>query len=165
MGAIASGGVRVPSKAAAGASSAKPISAAAVARPARPGSPPLLFVLTSMRPIAPGDSLTHAPPDNPAPGPYSHPRTARASVRVRNKPPPRVLLPVTPKLERSEETRQLLGTPIDLVKLYGGIAACERESAKLCGGDPKTLALDCILAAPKGVSANCTKAVTEAGYR
>ena len=43
--------------------------------------------------------------------------------------------------------------------------ACERESAKLCGGDGKTLALDCILAAPKGVSANCTKAINEAGYR
>lgn len=43
--------------------------------------------------------------------------------------------------------------------------ACERELAKLCGGDAKTLALDCILAAPKGVSANCTRAISEAGYR
>jgi hypothetical protein len=43
--------------------------------------------------------------------------------------------------------------------------ACERDSAKLCGADGKTLALDCILAGPRGVSANCTRAINEAGYR
>jgi len=40
---------------------------------------------------------------------------------------------------------------------------CERDSVKLCGGDGKALA--CILAATRGVSANCTRAISEAGYR
>lgn len=39
---------------------------------------------------------------------------------------------------------------------------CERESAKLCGGDKS---LDCLLGLTKGVSINCTKAISEAGYR
>ena len=39
---------------------------------------------------------------------------------------------------------------------------CERDLAKLCASDKS---LDCILAAPKGVSVICTRAITEAGYR
>lgn len=39
---------------------------------------------------------------------------------------------------------------------------CERETAKLCGGD-KSLA--CLLGLTKGVSINCSKAIVEAGYR
>jgi hypothetical protein len=39
---------------------------------------------------------------------------------------------------------------------------CERELAKLCASDKS---LDCILAATKGVSANCTRAISDAGYR
>src|SRR3982074_2579900 len=39
---------------------------------------------------------------------------------------------------------------------------CERETAKLCGGDKS---LHCLLGLTKGVSINCTKAISEAGYR
>lgn len=44
---------------------------------------------------------------------------------------------------------------------------CERDVAKLCGAGQKGTAqiLDCILAATRGVSVNCNKAIAEAGYR
>jgi hypothetical protein len=45
---------------------------------------------------------------------------------------------------------------------------CERDVAKFCGGVAKGdrgQALDCLLAGPRGVSLNCNKAVSEAGYR
>jgi outer membrane protein OmpA-like peptidoglycan-associated protein len=45
---------------------------------------------------------------------------------------------------------------------------CERDVARLCGGlhkDDQSSALGCILAAPRGVSARCSQAVGEAGYR
>src|ERR1700676_3141649 len=45
---------------------------------------------------------------------------------------------------------------------------CERDVAKLCGGIQKGesgKALDCLLAGPRGMSINCSKAIAEAGYR
>jgi hypothetical protein len=45
---------------------------------------------------------------------------------------------------------------------------CEREVSKLCGGVPKQdrgKALECLLAATRGVSAGCNKAIGDAGYR
>jgi hypothetical protein len=45
---------------------------------------------------------------------------------------------------------------------------CEREVAKFCPGVQKgdtSKALDCLLAGPRGVSINCNKAISEAGYR
>jgi outer membrane protein OmpA-like peptidoglycan-associated protein len=45
---------------------------------------------------------------------------------------------------------------------------CERDVAKLCGGlhkDDHSSALGCILAATRGISARCSQAVGEAGYR
>lgn len=44
---------------------------------------------------------------------------------------------------------------------------CERDVAKYCGsvkGD-RGQALDCLLAGPRGMTINCNKALTEAGYR
>jgi hypothetical protein len=45
---------------------------------------------------------------------------------------------------------------------------CERDVAKFCPdvqkGD-RGKAIDCLLAGPRGVSINCNKAVSEAGYR
>lgn len=45
---------------------------------------------------------------------------------------------------------------------------CERDVAKFCPGVDKAdrgRALDCLLAGPRGVSINCNKSITEAGYR
>ena len=44
---------------------------------------------------------------------------------------------------------------------------CEREVSKLCGGVPKQdgKALGCILTATRGVSARCSQAISDAGYR
>jgi hypothetical protein len=45
---------------------------------------------------------------------------------------------------------------------------CERDVAKFCPGVQKGergKAIDCLLAGPRGVSINCNKAVSEAGYR
>ena len=45
---------------------------------------------------------------------------------------------------------------------------CERDVAKFCPGVQKGdrgRAIDCLLAGPRGVSINCNKAVSEAGYR
>ena len=44
---------------------------------------------------------------------------------------------------------------------------CERDVAKFCAGMPKGSgqAVDCLLAGPRGVSINCNKAISEAGYR
>jgi hypothetical protein len=45
---------------------------------------------------------------------------------------------------------------------------CERDVAKFCPGVQKGdtgKALDCLLAGPRGVSINCNKSITEAGYR
>jgi hypothetical protein len=44
---------------------------------------------------------------------------------------------------------------------------CERDVNKYCGsvkGD-RPQALDCLLAGPRGMTINCNKALTEAGYR
>jgi hypothetical protein len=44
---------------------------------------------------------------------------------------------------------------------------CERDVNKYCGsvkGD-RAQALDCLLAGPRGMTLNCNKALTEAGYR
>jgi hypothetical protein len=44
---------------------------------------------------------------------------------------------------------------------------CERDVAKFCAGAQKgsSEAVKCLLAGPRGVSINCNKAVSEAGYR
>jgi len=44
---------------------------------------------------------------------------------------------------------------------------CERDVTKFCAGMPKGSgqAIDCLLAGPRGVSINCNKAISEAGYR
>jgi hypothetical protein len=44
---------------------------------------------------------------------------------------------------------------------------CERDALKLCGGAPKvdSKALECLSAAPHGISARCTQALGNAGYR
>lgn len=44
---------------------------------------------------------------------------------------------------------------------------CERDVAKFCAGMQKGSgqAVDCLLAGPRGVSINCNKAISEAGYR
>jgi hypothetical protein len=45
---------------------------------------------------------------------------------------------------------------------------CERDVAKFCTGVQKGdrgKAIDCLLTGPRGVSINCNKAVSEAGYR
>jgi len=44
---------------------------------------------------------------------------------------------------------------------------CERDVAKFCVGIQKGSgqAVDCLLAGPRGVSINCNKAISEAGYR
>jgi hypothetical protein len=44
---------------------------------------------------------------------------------------------------------------------------CDRDVAKFCPGIQKGSgqAVDCLLAGPRGVSINCNKAVSEAGYR
>ena len=44
---------------------------------------------------------------------------------------------------------------------------CERDAVKLCAGIPKEggQALECILTAARGVSARCSQAIGEAGYR
>jgi hypothetical protein len=44
---------------------------------------------------------------------------------------------------------------------------CERDAVKLCGGTQKEggQALECILTATRGVSARCSQAIGEAGYR
>jgi hypothetical protein len=44
---------------------------------------------------------------------------------------------------------------------------CDRDAIKLCGGAPKVdgKALECLLAVPRGVSAKCTQALGNAGYR
>ncbi len=44
---------------------------------------------------------------------------------------------------------------------------CERDTNKYCGtvkGD-RVQTLDCLLAGPRGMTLNCNKALTEAGYR
>lgn len=44
---------------------------------------------------------------------------------------------------------------------------CDRDVAKFCAGAQKGSgqAVDCLLAGPRGVSINCNKAISEAGYR
>ncbi len=45
---------------------------------------------------------------------------------------------------------------------------CQRDTAKFCGSVPKDdrgQVLDCLLAGPRGMTLNCNKALTEAGYR
>ena len=44
---------------------------------------------------------------------------------------------------------------------------CERDVAKFCAGAQKgsSEAVKCLLGGPRGVSINCNKAVSEAGYR
>jgi hypothetical protein len=45
---------------------------------------------------------------------------------------------------------------------------CDRDALKLCGGTPKVVdgkALACLSAAPRGISARCTQALGNAGYR
>jgi len=44
---------------------------------------------------------------------------------------------------------------------------CERDVAKFCPGTQKGSgeAITCLLAGPRGVSINCNKAISEAGYR
>ena len=44
---------------------------------------------------------------------------------------------------------------------------CERDVAKFCAGTQKGSgrAVNCLLAGPRGVSINCNKAISEAGYR
>ena len=45
---------------------------------------------------------------------------------------------------------------------------CDRDVAKFCVGVQKgdtAKALNCLLAGPRGISINCNKAITEAGYR
>jgi hypothetical protein len=42
---------------------------------------------------------------------------------------------------------------------------CERDAARLCGGAPKTDLLQCLGAAKRGVSIQCTKTMADAGYR
>jgi hypothetical protein len=45
--------------------------------------------------------------------------------------------------------------------------SCEREATKLCGAGPKqdAKAIACLLTATRGISANCNRAISEAGYR
>jgi Cysteine rich repeat len=47
------------------------------------------------------------------------------------------------------------------------VKLCERDVAKFCAGIQKGSgqALNCLLAGPRGVSINCNKAISEAGYR
>ena len=45
---------------------------------------------------------------------------------------------------------------------------CQRDAAKFCGSVPKDdrgQVLGCLLAGPRGMTLNCNKALTEAGYR
>jgi hypothetical protein len=44
---------------------------------------------------------------------------------------------------------------------------CDRDALKLCGGAPKVdgKALECLSAAPRGISARCTQGLGNAGYR
>jgi hypothetical protein len=44
---------------------------------------------------------------------------------------------------------------------------CERDARKFCGGPEITSSktIDCLAATPRGMTLNCTKAITEAGYR
>ena len=44
---------------------------------------------------------------------------------------------------------------------------CQRDVAKFCAGiqNGSGQAVDCLLAGPRGVSINCNKAISEAGYR
>jgi hypothetical protein len=50
---------------------------------------------------------------------------------------------------------------------YAVTKLCQRDIKKYCGGaeliDGKTI--DCLAATPRGMTLNCTKAITEAGYR
>jgi hypothetical protein len=47
------------------------------------------------------------------------------------------------------------------------VKLCERDVAKFCAGIQKGSgqAVNCLLAGPRGVSINCNKAISEAGYR
>jgi hypothetical protein len=45
------------------------------------------------------------------------------------------------------------------------VKACARDAAKLCSGAEKADLLQCLGSAKRGVSIQCTKAITEAGYR
>ena len=44
---------------------------------------------------------------------------------------------------------------------------CERDVGKYCGSvkSDRVQTLDCLLAGPRGMTINCNKALTEAGYR
>jgi hypothetical protein len=44
---------------------------------------------------------------------------------------------------------------------------CDRDALKLCGGAPKVdgKAIECLSTAPHGISARCTQALGNAGYR
>jgi hypothetical protein len=46
----------------------------------------------------------------------------------------------------------------------GVFKVCEKEAAKLCGGAEKAAVLQC-LTSKRGVSAQCTKTISDAGYR
>jgi hypothetical protein len=47
----------------------------------------------------------------------------------------------------------------------GLFKVCERDAAKLCGGAQKAAALQCLMAAKRGVSIQCSKTIADAGYR
>jgi hypothetical protein len=47
----------------------------------------------------------------------------------------------------------------------GVFKVCARDAAKLCGGGEKADVLQCLGAAKRGVSIQCTKTMTDAGYR
>ena len=47
----------------------------------------------------------------------------------------------------------------------GVFKACERDAGRLCGGAQKAELLQCLGSAKRGVSIQCTKTMTDAGYR
>jgi hypothetical protein len=46
----------------------------------------------------------------------------------------------------------------------GVFKICEKEAIKLCGGAEKADVLQCLASAKRGVSIQCTKTITDAGY-
>jgi hypothetical protein len=47
----------------------------------------------------------------------------------------------------------------------GVFKVCEKEAAKLCAGAEKAEVLQCLASAKRGVGVQCTKTITDAGYR
>ncbi len=47
----------------------------------------------------------------------------------------------------------------------GVFKTCERDAAKLCGGAQNAELLQCLASAKRGVSIQCTKTISDAGYR